>query len=299
MSVERLHRFAWLSIAAAVATMVLKSLAWWLTGSIGLLSDALESLVNLAAALVVLAMLAVATRPPDEDHAFGHGKAEYFAGGLEGVLILVAAAGIAITAIDRLLQPRALTSIDLGLVISAVATAINYGVAQVLLRAGRRYHSIALEADGEHLMTDVITSVGVFAGVAAVWLTDWWWLDPLVALLVAANIVRIGIALIGRSTAGLMDSSLPTDQHRAVVSVLEKHRADGLDYHALRTRQAGQRAFVSVHLLVPGTWTVAEAHEHAEAVDAEIRQALPRASVFTHVEPIDDPRSWDDVSLDR
>lgn len=299
MAVVALQRFAWLSIAAAVATIALKGIAWQITGSVGLLSDALESLVNLAAAVVALAMLSVAARPPDEDHAFGHGKAEYFAGGLEGLLILAAAAGIAVTALDRLLAPQPITQVDLGLVLSLVATAINLGVARVLAAAGRQHHSIALEADAEHLMTDVWTSVGVVLGVAAVWLSGWAWLDPVIALLVAANIVRSGLRLVVRSASGLMDAGLPAEQQQAVVDVLEGLRADGLDYHALRTRQSGQRAFVSVHVLVPGAWTVAQAHVRAEHLDAQIRAALPRASVFTHVEPLEDPASWHDVDLDR
>ena len=265
-----LARFAWISIAAAVATILLKGLAWWLTGSVGLLSDAMESFVNLAGASMMLAMLTVAARPADDDHSFGHTKAEYFASGLEGMLILLAAIGIAVTAIERLIAPRALEQVGVGLAVSVAASVVNFGVARLLLRAGKRHHSIALEADAHHLMTDVWTSVGVIAGVGAVALTGWQRLDPLIALAVAANIVWTGVQLLRRSAAGLMDAALPPAQHEAVVGVLEQYRTQGLDYHALRTRQAGARQFVSVHVLVPGEWSVARGHDLVEAIEAEI-----------------------------
>jgi cation diffusion facilitator family transporter len=299
MTRPSLVRFAWLSVAAAVATIGLKTLAYLLTGSVGLLSDALESAVNLIGALFALAMLTVAARPADEEHAFGHGKAEYFASGLEGVLILLAAVSIAVAAVERLIAPQPLEAVGLGLALTAAASAINFGVARVLLNAGRRWHSIALEADAQHLMTDVWTSAGVIAGVAAVAATGWHRLDPVIALAVAANIVRAGIRLLRRSTAGLMDAALPALQHRAVIEVLERYKSRGLDYHALRTRQAGARAFVSVHVLVPGAWTVREGHDALERIEAEIRAALPHTTVFTHLEPIEDPVSWHDVELDR
>ena len=294
-----LARFAWISIAAAVATILLKGLAWWLTGSVGLLSDAMESFVNLAGASMMLAMLTVAARPADDDHSFGHTKAEYFASGLEGVLILLAAIGIAVTAIERLIAPRALEQVGVGLAVSVAASVVNFGVARLLLQAGKRHHSIALEADAHHLMTDVWTSVGVIAGVGAVALTGWQRLDPLIALAVAANIVWTGVQLMRRSAAGLMDAALPPAQHEAVVGVLEQYRTQGLDYHALRTRQAGARQFVSVHVLVPGEWSVARGHDLVEAIEAEIGRQLPRATVSTHLEPLEDPASWHDVGLDR
>ncbi|HWS13443.1 MAG TPA: cation diffusion facilitator family transporter [Rhodocyclaceae bacterium] len=299
MTHESLARYAWLSIAAALATILLKGLAWWLTGSVGLLSDALESFVNLAGAIVTLLMLGVAALPEDDNHAFGHTKAEYFASGFEGVLILLAAAAIAVAATDRLIHPQPLQQVGAGLAVSVVASLINFGVARVLLRAGRRYHSIALEADAHHLMTDVWTSAGVLVGVAAVAATGWQWLDPLLALAVAANIVWTGWKLLQRSAEGLMDAALPAEQHQVVVQVLERHRGDGLDYHALRTRQAGARQFVSVHVLVPGAWTVARGHDLAERIEVEIRDLLPRATVTTHIEPLEDAASWHDVGLDR
>jgi cation diffusion facilitator family transporter len=294
-----LKRFAWLSIAAALATIGLKGLAWWLTGSVGLLSDALESFVNLAGALMTLAMLAVAEMPADDKHAFGHSKAEYFASAFEGLLILLAAIAIAVAAIHRLLAPQPLQQLGGGVAVSVAASAINFAVARVLLDAGRRHHSIALEADARHLITDVWTSAGVIAALGAVALTGWQWLDPLIALAVAANIVWTGLQLLGRSTSGLMDARLPENQHTQVFAILERYRATGLDYHALRTRQAGTRQFVSVHVLVPGNWTVARGHDVLDAIETEIRAALPRAHVLTHLEPIEDPASWHDIGLDR
>lgn len=294
-----LKRFAWLSIAAALATIALKTAAWWLTGSVGLLSDALESGVNLAGALMALAMLTVAAQPPDDEHAFGHGKAEYFASGFEGFLILAAAIGIAAAAIDRLLHPQPLEQIGVGLVVSVLASLINLGTARVLLAAGREHRSITLEADARHLMTDVWTSAGVVVGVGAVALTGWLWLDPLLALLVAANIVWTGWQLLRRSTAGLMDVALPPEQHAAVVAVLDGYRAQGVDYHALRTRQAGARCFVTVHVLVPGAWSVQRGHDLLEEIEADIRRAVPHASVLTHLEPLEDPVSGHDIELDR
>jgi cation diffusion facilitator family transporter len=299
MKDDSLAGYAWLSISAALATILLKGLAWWLTGSVGLLSDALESFVNLAGAIVTLLMLSVAAMPEDDNHAFGHTKAEYFASGFEGMLIVLAAGAIAVTAVERLIHPQPLEQVGIGLAVSVAASVINLGVGRVLLRAGKRYHSIALEADAHHLMTDVGTSAGVLVGVAAVALTGWQRLDPLLAIAVAINIVWTGWKLLQRSASGLMDAALPADQHQAVVQVLERHRVGGLDYHALRTRQAGARQFVTVHILVPGGWTVARSHDLAEQIEVEIRDLLPRATVMTHLEPLEDPASWHDVGLDR
>ncbi|MGB8144937.1 MAG: cation diffusion facilitator family transporter [Chromatiaceae bacterium] len=299
MSQPDLRRFAWLSIAAALATILLKSGAWWLTGSVGLLSDAIESLVNLAGALMALWMLTIAAQPADDDHFYGHGKAEYFSSGFEGLLILVAAIGIGWAAVERLLQPQALEQVGVGLGISVIASVINLLTALVLLRAGREHRSITLEADAHHLLTDVWTSVGVILGVAAVWLTGWLWLDPLLALLVAANIIWTGVRLVSRSAAGLMDAALATDQQSALAAVMETHRRQGIDFHALWTRQAGARVFISVHVLVPGRWTVKEGHDLVERIEAEMRAALPHAHVLTHLEPIEDPLSQADQTLDR
>jgi len=256
--VERanLTRFAWLSIGAAVLAVGLKTTAYWITGSVGLLSDALESLVNLVAATMALSMLTVAARPPDEMHAYGYSKAEYFSSGLEGALILLAAAGIVWTAIPRLLTPQPLEHIGIGLAISVVASAVNLGVARVLLNAGKEYRSITLEADAHHLMTDVWTSAGVVLGVGTVAATGWLRLDPIIALVVAVNILRTGWQLLSRSVRGLMDATLPRAELEAIKQVLNQYESQGIQHHALRTRQAGTRAFVSLHVLVPRDWTV-------------------------------------------
>lgn len=299
MNRRALTRYAWLSIATAVVTIALKTFAYALTGSVGLLSDALESIVNLVAALVALAMLLVAARPPDAEHSYGHSKAEYFSSAAEGMLILVAAGSIVWAAIPRLLAPQPVESIGIGLGISFAASIINFAVARVLLRAGRRYDSITLEADGHHLMTDIWTSVGVLVGVGLVALTGWARLDPIIALVVAANIVWSGLRLVQRSSLGLMDTALPVEEQRRVEQVLEGYSAQGVSYHALRTRQAAARRFVSVHLLVPNEWSIQQGHTVAEQVEADIRQVLPNTAVFTHLEPVDDPVSFDDIALDR
>jgi cation diffusion facilitator family transporter len=294
-----LTRYAWLSIAAAVATILLKGVAWRLTGSVGLLSDAIESFVNLAGAVMALWMLTLAAMPADDDHAHGHGKAEYFSSAFEGFLILLAAVSIGYTAVDRLLHPQPLEAVAAGLLVSVVASVINFATARTLMRVGRAHRSITLEADAHHLMTDVWTSVGVIGGVGLVWLTGWLWLDPAIAVLVAANIVWTGWQLMQRSAAGLMDVSLPTEQIEQVEVVLAGYRGQGLDFHALRTRQAGSRVFVTLHVLVPGTWTVQQGHDCSERIEADIRKALPHAHVTTHLEPIEDPVSMVDQELDR
>jgi len=299
MDRRSLVRYAWLSIAVALLTLAMKGAAYVLTGSIGFMSDAIESLVNVVGAVMALSMLTVAARPPDDEHRYGHEKAEYFSSFFEGSLIFAAAVGIGIAAVARLVQPRALEQIGLGLVVSIGASAINLIAALVILRAGKRSESITLEANARHLLTDVWTSVGVIAGVGAVAVTGWRPLDPLVALAVAANIVFTGFAIVRRSVSGLMDSALPESEERAVQAVLERFRADGVQFHALRTRQAGSRRFVSVHVLVPGQWTVQRGHNLLERIEGGIRQALPTVSVFTHLESLDDPASWDDETLDR
>lgn len=294
-----LQKYAWLSVAAALATIVLKGAAWWMTGSVGLLSDALESFVNLAGALMALAMLSLAATPADDDHAHGHGKAEYFSSAFEGFLILVAAAAIGFAALERLIHPRPLEAIGAGIAVSVLASIINFATARILLDVGRRYNSITLEADAHHLLTDVWTSAGVIAGIGLVWLTGWGWLDPAVALLVAANIIWTGWQLLRRSVAGLMDVSLPENELRAIEAVLERYRKQGLDFHALRTRQAGARAFVTLHVLVPGTWTMQQAHDWSERVEVDLCKAVPNIHVTAHLEPMEDPRAHADQGLDR
>jgi cation diffusion facilitator family transporter len=294
-----LKRFAWLSIAAAIATIALKTVAYLLTGSVGLLSDAVESLVNLVGAIMALSMLTVAARPEDDDHAYGHSKAEYFSSGVEGTLILIAALSIGAAAAQRLLAPQPIEQVGAGLAVSVVASAINLAVALVLLRAGRLHHSITLEANAQHLLTDVWTSVGVIVGVGAVVATGWLRLDPIVAMLVAANIVWTGSRIVRKSVLGLMDTALPAGELTAVRAALDGRLKEGVEYHALRTRQSGARRFVSFHVLVPGEWTVHRGHALLEDIEAKIRATVPNVTVFTHLESLDDPASWDDVYLDR
>jgi cation diffusion facilitator family transporter len=295
-----LKRFAWLSIAAAIATISLKAGAYGLTGSVGLLSDALESLVNLVAAIVALVAISVAEREPTEEHAYGFEKAEYFSSGLEGALILLAAVGIVVTAVPRVIEPQPLTAIGWGMGVSALASAINLVTAWLLLRAAREHRSITLEADAHHLLADVWTSAGVIAGVALVGITGWNRLDGLIALGVAVNIVRTGIGLVGRSMGGLLDAALPVDEQAKIQAVLARYRdSDAIEWHALRTRQAGRRRFISMHVLVPGDWSVQRGHELLEAIEHDLHETLSRATIFTHLEPLEDPTSWEDTSLDR
>jgi cation diffusion facilitator family transporter len=291
--------YAWLSIAAALATMVLKGLAAWITGSVGMLSDALESFVNLGAALLALWMLRVAAVPPDEKHPFGYSKAEYFSAVVEGALILAAAAAIVGTAVPRFLAPRPIEEFGVGLVISLAATAVNLGVALALLRAGKRHDSVALEADAQHLLTDVWTSLGIVAGVGAIALTGWLTLDPLIAIAVAVYIVWTGVGVMRRSLLGLMDRALPEAELGAIRNILEPYKARGLDYHALRTRRAGRRRLVELHLLVPGGMSVRDGHHVAEEIEDCIRAALPGTAVLTHLEPIEDAASYRDQELFR
>ena len=294
-----LTQFAWLSIAAALLTIGLKTAAYLLTGSVGLLSDAIESLVNLVGGMMALAMLTVAARPADDDHAFGHGKAEYFSSGVEGTLILIAAVSIGIASVGRLITPKPLEQIGLGLVVSVVASLVNLGVALLLLRVSRKHNSITLEANAHHLMTDVWTSVGVVVGVGAVAVTGWQRLDPIVALVVAANIVWTGVGIVRRSISGLMDVALSAEELDLIQKTLEPYRQDGFEFHALRTRRAGASPYVTLHVLVPGDWTVQRGHELAERLEGDIRRALHNAIVLTHLEPLDDPSSWDDVDWER
>lgn len=296
---KRLTRFAWLSIATALVTMGLKAVAYLLTGSVGLLSDALESSVNLVAAIIALVSLSVAAQPPDEEHAYGHSKAEYFSSAVEGGLILVAALAILVSAGERLLHPRPLQQLDLGLAVSVLAALLNLVVARVLARAGDEYESATLTADAQHLMTDVWTSAGVVLAVGAVAVTGWQPLDPLIALVVAMQIVRSGLRLVREAAQGLMDTALPEQEQEQIVAILEVHAVDGVQYHALRTRRSGAQRFVSVHIQVPGAWSVQRGHTLLEEIEQDIRQALPRVHVFTHLEPLEDPVSWADIRLDR
>lgn len=287
-------RFALLSVGAAVATLVLKFTAYALTGSVGILSDALESLVNLAGALIALTALKIAARPADTTHPYGHDKAEYFSSGVEGTLILIAAASIAYTALKRLLFPVPLAQLSWGLVVTGSASLLNFIVARALLRASKRYDSITLEADAKHLLTDVWTSVGVIAGLIALTLTGWQWLDSLIALAVAGHIVITGVSLVRRSIDGLMDYNLPADELAQLEGILKDHHHHFVAYHRLRARKSGPRRFIDLHLVVPGMQTVQAAHDLCERLEAEIEAALPNSSVTIHVEPAEDAASWDE-----
>lgn len=291
--------YAFLSLGTAIVIIGLKFTAFRVTGSVGLLSDAVESIANLVAAGVALWALTLAARPPDVGHPFGHSKAEYFSSALEGILILVAAGGIAVTAGGRLFNPEPLDQIDIGLAFSLVATVINASVAWVLLQASRQLRSITLRADAYHLLTDVWTSIGVLIGILVVKLTGWLILDPIIALLVAANIVWTGIQLIRETGSSLLDAALPSDIQETIALVLSKYRTQGVEFHALRTRVAGSRGFVSFHVLVPGNWTVKQGHDLCEAIELALLKALPGIAVFTHLEPLEDPISWQDEPLDR
>jgi len=297
---KSLKKFIWLSIGAAILTIGLKTLAWRMTGSVGLLSDALESCVNLFAAVIALVIITIAERPADEEHAYGHSKAEYFSSGSEGGLIILAAASIIWSALPRLFSPQPLENVSTGLLISVGASAINLFAARVLITEGKKNNSITLEADGNHLMTDVWTSIGVLFGIGLVKLTGWLILDPIIALLVAANIIWTGYRLMVRSVRGLIDTAIPWRRRKKVEQLLSKYQPEGIEFHSLLTRQAGQRKFVSFHILVPGVWSVQQGHDLLEVVEEEVRNALKGpVTVFTHLEPIEDPVSHQDIGIDR
>ena len=279
------HHYAWLSIATAIVTILLKGTAWWLTGSTGLLSDAMESFVNLAGAGFALWMLLIAREPPDEKHPWGHTKAEYFSSGFEGTLITIAALLICASAIPRLLDPQPLQQLDIGLILSAASTAINFATARVLFKAGKRLHSIALDADARHLMTDVWTTLGVIAGLVLVHLSGALWLDPLIAIAVALHILTEGWRLMRDAVGGLMDEAMTNEDLQDVTATLDGFVNQDVRWENLRTRRAGRQRFVQVDLLVPPDWTVAHAHDLADAVELGIAERLPGTHVNTHVEP--------------
>ena len=291
--------FAWLSIGAAIITIGLKGAAYFLTGSVGLLSDALESFVNLAGAIMALAMLSVASRPEDDGHHFGHSKAEYFSSGAEGSFIIIVAGGIIYSAVERLINPQPLEQLGIGLAVSAFAGVVNLMAAIIINHNGNNHNSITLRANAKHLMTDVWTSVGVIGGVGLVAVTGWDSLDSLVAIAVAINIVWTGIGIVRHSVSGLMDSVLPDDELALIHGKIEELLPEDITYHALMTRQAGARRFVSFHVLVPGKWTVEHGHNLLETLEAHLTHLLPNMVVFTHIEPLDDPASWKDQTLDH
>lgn len=294
-----LIKYAWLSIATAFLTIGLKIGAYLMTNSVGLLSDALESGVNLVAAVLALISLTVAAQPPDEEHTFGHDKVEYFSSGAEGTLILFAAVAIAYSAFQRLLDPQPLEQLDIGLVISVLAGVLNFFVGRFLLQMGQKYRSITLEADANHLLSDVRTTGGVLLGLLAVSVTDWYILDPLIALLVTAQVVYAGFKLVRKSVLGLMDTALPPGEVQQIVEIIERFSKDGVAFHALRTRQSGAQRFMTVHIQVPGNWSVQRGHALLEEIEQEVYEALRPISIVTHLEPLEDPRSWEDMALNR
>jgi len=286
--------YAWVSVVTSIVTIVLKFAAYFMTGSVGLLSDAIEAVVNIVAALVALAVLTYASAGPDREHNFGHEKAQYFSSGIEGALIFVAAGGIIWTAIPRLLHPQELEQVSFGLFLSVLAALANAACAWLMLRAARAHRSITLEADARHLLTDVWTTAGVFIGVILVQLTGWLRLDALIALAVAIQILWTGWHLMSRSFDGLMDRAIPEADLKVIVGVLEELRHQGADYHALRTRMAGAKSFVDVHVLMPGGMSIQAGHDLVERLENEIQSKLPHVEVLTHLEPLEDPKSWDD-----
>jgi cation diffusion facilitator family transporter len=305
--------YGWLSIAAAISTIALKSYAYLLTDSIGLLSDALESVINLVAAMIMLAVLHIASQPPDENHPYGHEKIEYFSSGAEGVMILLAAISIGITAWERLWHPQALQQLDVGIVISVFASLINLVVAKILINAGKQHRSITLESDGKHLMTDVWTTVGILLGIGVIFvansfeeslniarqfgLNGWEILDPIIAIFVAINIVWAGLQLIRRTVSGLLDTALSSAEQTQIIDVLENFViSNGIAYHALRTRYAGARRFMSVHILVEGNWTVQQGHDLVEMIEQQIRTIFDNIDIDTHLEPIEDLASWEHLN---
>ena len=312
MNVEQkksLTFYGWLSIAAAISTIVLKTYAYLLTDSVGLLSDALESVINLVAAVIMLIVLHIAALPPDDGHPYGHEKVEYFSSGAEGVMILLAAIGIGMTAWDRLLNPHTLQQLDIGIGISIIASLINLVVARILIKVGKQQRSITLESDGKHLMTDVWTTAGILVGIGVIFvanyfesslaiakqlgLNDWAILDPIIAILVAINIVWAGLQLIRRTVSGLLDAALSNDEQIKIIEVLDKFvSSDNIAYHALRTRYSGARRFMSVHILVQGNWTVQQGHDLVELIEQEIMAIFNNIDIDTHLEPIEDDASW-------
>jgi len=300
MQTKSLKKFIYLSIAAAVATISLKLFAYFLTGSVGLFSDALESGVNLLAAIVALFMITLAEKPADEEHAFGHHKAEYFSSAIEGGLIMLAAFSIIWSAVPRIINPQPLENIGIGLLISLGASLINLAVGLILLKNGRKNNSITLEADGKHLMTDVYTSVGVIIGIGIVKFTGWLVLDGVVAIGVALNIIWTGYQLMRRSALGLLDSSLPEAEISIITKSLDQFKGQEIEFHSLMTRQAGQRRFISLHVLMPGQLTIQEGHDIVEKIEKNIRELFDApVTVFTHLEPVEDPLSMQDIGIDR
>jgi cation diffusion facilitator family transporter len=287
-----------LSVGAALATILLKFAAYFFTDSVGLLSDAMESMVNLVGAVVALIALTIAARPADREHHYGHTKIEYFSSGLEGGLILFAAVAVVWAAIDRLMNPAPIEQLNVGLIVSLAATAINYIVARRLLRVAKTEDSIALEADGKHLMTDVVTSLAVVAGLILIVITNWLWLDPVIAIGVAINIIFEGGRIVRRSMDGLIDRSLTDEEEARIIKAIDasiKEMSEDVKYHGIRTRKSGSARFMEMHLLTPGDWTVTRAHDIAEEIERCIKREFREIQTSIHIEPIEDPRAYNDT----
>lgn len=294
-----LRRYAWISLAVAIFMIIAKTLAYRLTGSVSLLSDAIESIVNALGATAAIWALSLSARPPDDIHAHGHDKAEYFSSGFEGALIVVAAIGIIYNAVDHLITPQPITAATTGIAINLVTTVVNYVLAKWLMVAAKKHDSIALEADSHHLMSDVVSSIMVSIGVVIASMTPLWWVDPLLALVVGVNIIRNGSDLVRRSMNGLLDASFHHEDTEKLDAILAQYASQEITFHAVRTRISGSRKFVSMHVLVPGNWSVHQGHEVLERIEIAIHQAIPNSSVITHLEPNDDPRSFEDQTLHR
>jgi cation diffusion facilitator family transporter len=301
MQTQSLKKFVYLSIVAALLTISLKLAAYFLTNSVGLLSDALESCVNLVAAVVALIMLNLAEKPPDGHHEFGHNKAEYFSSAIEGGLIVLAAFSIIWSAVPRILHPQPLENVGLGLMVAVGASLINLIVSIILIKNGEKNNSIILEADGKHLRTDVLTSGGVLLGIALVKLSGWLVLDGIVAIGVAINIIWTGYQLIRKSASGLLDTAVSKDETDKISQVLNKYKQQNIVFHSLMTRQSGRRKFISLQLQMPGKWSIHQGHTLAEKIEKDIRDLFPdiRITVFTHLEPVEDPDSMLDINIDR
>jgi cation diffusion facilitator family transporter len=301
MAASSLRKFVYISIVAALLTITIKLIAYFLTNSVGLLSDALESCVNLIAAVVALIMLRLAEKPPDQQHEFGHNKAEYFSSAVEGGLIVLAAVSIIWSAIPRLLHPQPLENIGFGLLIAVGASLINLAVSIILIKNGKKHHSITLEADGKHLRTDVWTSAGVLIGIALVKLTGWLILDGIVAIGVALNIIWTGYQLLKRSALGLLDTSLSQEDMAKINQVFQKYEQQNIKFHSLMTWQSGQRKFIMMHVIMPGKLNIHQGHALAEKIEEDIRMEFADSptTVFTHLEPVEGESSMLDINIDR
>lgn len=297
---KSLAPIVWISIVASILTISIKSAAYYITDSVGFMSDAMESFINLAAGIVAFRMLSISVRPPDKDHPFGHDKAEYFSSLIEGSLIVLAAIGIIYTAVNRLYNPQPLQELNIGMMLSIFATLINFVTARILLYFSRKHNSITLEADSHHLMADVWTTVGIIVGMFLVKLTNLQVLDPIMAILVAISIIYTGTKLVIRSTDGLMDTQISEKDLIEIRQILDTYKSrENIEYHALYTRQSSSKKFISFHLLFPGDMSVYQAHDMTKKIEKDIKEKFSYSDVFIHLEPINDPEAFDDGLIDH